>query len=179
MIFVLACVRISFEVPQWHPTRKYTDWRQRKDYWEDRGHRVFSRESLVAIYHGDNLLRFGIVEWRDEEIMAKGLYQIPGGNLAPRPVVGISFLNIKDLESTLQQFNAYQSFEIVQVPVSLFAYTPILGQLQHMATIPFEQELTTETINILPPTYIQSTFRSFVQSLDTSGSDRYCLFQYF
>ena len=171
-----ACIRLSFEVPSWHPTRKYPEWRKRKDYWEDRGHKVFARDTLVAIYCNDKLIRFGIVEWRDEETMAKGL--IPSSsyipkyyNSTPRPVVGISFLNKKDLEDTVQEFGAYLSLEVVQVPVSLFSYMPVLQQLQTIASVPFEDEFTTDSLQTVPPSYIREPFLSFVNNIIPSNSD--------
>lgn len=169
-----ACVRVSFEVPPWHPTRKYTEWHKRKDYWEDRGHKVFARESLVAIYNGGKLMRFGIVEWRDEETMAKGLPNpknpLPA-NVIPRPVIGIVFLTEQDLEDSLQQFGTDMSLELVQVPVSLFAYTPVLEQLQTMPDIPFQDELTTDTVHTSQPTYVQGPLASLIKSITPNESD--------
>lgn len=175
----VACVRVSFEVPPWHPTRKYPDWRRRKDYWEDRGHRVFARESLVAIYCNNTLIRFGVVEWRDEETMAKGLNtnnnnnnaHNPKGNATPRPAVGISFLSTKDLEATVQQFGTNPNLEIVQVPVSLFSYSPVLLQLQVMPSVPFEDELMTDAVQTSRPSYIREPFLSLVNGFTPSSSD--------
>ena len=96
------------------------------------------------------LLRFGTVEWRDDKAMANGIewrkkpqdqQQIQhhtGKPQAPRPVVGIRLFSDDDLVDTLLLIGSKTDCDIVQIPVSLFAYLPVLNQLKRINEIPFE-----------------------------------------
>jgi hypothetical protein len=128
------------------------------------------------------LVRFGIVEWRDEMAMAKGITwrqknQPPDQHehflKAPRPVVGIRFFSEEDLLDSLLLVGEQTQFDIMQIPVSLFAYQPVLKQLKRINEVPFEEEFTQAPTTLLPvrPKYLNAALENFIGLVQPKDGD--------
>ncbi|MFY7928669.1 MAG: AAA domain-containing protein, partial [Oligoflexus sp.] len=128
--------KISFALPENHPTATMKKSKEKEEYWElGRGKKSLTRNTLVMIAHAES---------PDKPLLIGEIVTRNAADLASEsPSIGVRFANLEALKRAISIAKSPPdgALILVSVNIALFMYSPVLSRLKSMPLVPFLEEL--------------------------------------
>eukprot|EP01041_Mallomonas_annulata_P005723 gene5723-11565_t len=112
---------------------------EKENFFENAGHRILSRDSLVAFITNNQVVNIGVIvrrSFKDNEFIKEDGYFVVGVSF-----FGESFLNALSMIGKQEVSLMPMADVLFQASTSYFSYEPVLKCIQQMIQIPFSEEI--------------------------------------